>query len=314
MKFSIIIPIYKVEKYLEHCIDSVLAQTYHNFEVILIDDGSPDKCPQICDQYALKDSRIQVIHQPNGGQSSARNIGIELAKGDYIIFIDSDDWWFNSECLSKINKKLLEKDCEVLLIGMKKYYTLSNRFGNEQLPILEDEQNITIERLMQNNLFRACAWDKVIKRSIIEKYNLRFVVGQTSEDIEWCAKLLLIEPKFNILSEYIYIYRQQNTNSITANIKRKNIEDVINIIERFSNNNPTLPLKHYLANQLILLMGFSRKVETKSIKDLLERAKKYWWLTKYNWYPYVRIVSKIRFLGFNNTKYLLNVYHKYKRG
>jgi glycosyltransferase involved in cell wall biosynthesis len=92
---SVIVPIYKVEEYLPRCIDSILAQTYKNLEIILVDDGSPDKCPAICDEYAKKDSRIKVIHKKNGGVSSARNAGLEAAKGDYIFFVDC--FYFSSE-------------------------------------------------------------------------------------------------------------------------------------------------------------------------------------------------------------------------
>ena len=89
---SVIIPVYKVEKYLDRCLESIVNQTYKNLEIILIDDGSPDNCPAICDEYAQKDSRIKVIHKANGGVSSARNKGIDVATGDYIGFVDSDDW------------------------------------------------------------------------------------------------------------------------------------------------------------------------------------------------------------------------------
>ena len=92
MKFSVIIPIYKVEKYLPECVESVLKQTYTDFEVLLVDDGSPDSCPQICDDYASKDSRVKVIHKPNGGQADARNVGLEKASGDYVCYVDSDDY------------------------------------------------------------------------------------------------------------------------------------------------------------------------------------------------------------------------------
>ena len=92
MQFSVIVPIFKVEDYIERCIDSILAQTFTDFEVILVDDGSPDRCPQICDEYEKKDQRIRVIHKPNGGLVSARNAGIFAAKGDYITYVDGDDW------------------------------------------------------------------------------------------------------------------------------------------------------------------------------------------------------------------------------
>ena len=92
MKISVVIPIYNVEKYIERCIDSVLNQTYMNLEIILVDDGSPDRCGEICDNYAQIDKRIRVIHKENGGLSSARNAGLRIATGDYISFVDSDDW------------------------------------------------------------------------------------------------------------------------------------------------------------------------------------------------------------------------------
>ena len=92
IKISVIIPVYKVEKYINQCIESVIDQTYDNLEIILIDDGSPDKCPQICDEYANKDKRIIVVHKKNGGLASSRNIGLDLASGDLISFVDSDDW------------------------------------------------------------------------------------------------------------------------------------------------------------------------------------------------------------------------------
>lgn len=91
-KISIIVPVYKAEPYLRKCIDSILNQTFKDFELILVDDGSPDRCGEICDEYALKDSRIKIIHKENSGRSSARNVGLDIAQGEYIGFVDSDDW------------------------------------------------------------------------------------------------------------------------------------------------------------------------------------------------------------------------------
>ena len=92
MKVSFILPIYNVEKYLSECAESILAQTYRDFEILLVDDGSPDNCPALCDEWAKKDSRIKALHKPNGGLSDARNYGLEHAQGDYVVFVDSDDY------------------------------------------------------------------------------------------------------------------------------------------------------------------------------------------------------------------------------
>ena len=107
-KTSVIVPIYKVEEYLHRCIDSIINQTYTNLEIILVDDGSPDNCPMICDEYAKKDSRIRVIHKKNGGLSDARNAGLEIATGEYIGFVDSDDW-IHKDMYHILYKNIIEK-------------------------------------------------------------------------------------------------------------------------------------------------------------------------------------------------------------
>lgn len=314
IKYSIIIPVYNVEKYIKQCIDSILTQSYTNYEIILVNDGSKDSSGLICDEYKKINTRIRVIHKPNGGLSSARNAGLDMAKGEYIIFLDSDDWWDDTNALLYIDKKLKEADDDILIFGMKKYFTSSRTYGDERPPILKRGEEISMENLMRNNIFIACACNKVVKHSLINRLNLRFRIGQLSEDIEWCAKLLLANPTINVLPTCFYVYRQQNPSSITATITRKNVEHVLDTIVRLTKTQMTVPLKHYLANQLVLLMSFSRKVEKNEIADLLDEMKKYWWLIKYNWYPYTRLVSKVRFLGFNNVRYLLSIYHKYKRG
>ena len=117
-KISVIVPVYKTEKYLNRCVNSLLNQTYTNLEIILVDDGSPDKCPEICDEYSKKDSRIKVIHKKNGGVSSARNAALCVAKGQYITFVDSDDF-IAEEFVSSLYKALLEEKADISVCGMK---------------------------------------------------------------------------------------------------------------------------------------------------------------------------------------------------
>ena len=114
---SVIVPIYNVEKYLARCVDSIVNQTYKNLEIILVDDGSPDRCPQMCDDYAEKDSRIKVVHKKNGGLSDARNAGMAVATGEYISFIDSDDWIETSMFELLINN-IFQYDCEISCGGI----------------------------------------------------------------------------------------------------------------------------------------------------------------------------------------------------
>lgn len=113
---SVVVPIYNVENYIKKCVDSILSQTYKNLEIILVDDGSPDNCPQICDEYAQKDSRIKVIHKENGGVSSARNIGMENARGKWIAFIDADDW-IEEKYFEKMLDRVKTNDADIVLCG-----------------------------------------------------------------------------------------------------------------------------------------------------------------------------------------------------
>lgn len=317
MKFSIIIPIYKVEQYLRQCIDSVLAQTYTNFEIILVDDGSPDGCPAICDEYANKDSRIKVIHKPNGGLSDARNAGLEVAKGEYVMFLDSDDWWDDKDSLCKIAVSIKASGADITIIGMKKYFSQEHRIGDVRTPKKCDKANSTLshaqEQYMRSNIFVACAWDKVVRRTLIEKDNQRFVKHQLSEDIEWCCKLLLKNPQIDVLEEAFYVYRQQVATSITANVGVNNIKSILDVINRYAQKNGPEPLLHFIANQYVLLITNFMRLTKDDQRTLEAEVKRLWWLIHYNWYPYTRLVSKVKFLGYNITKNLLRFYYNQKR-
>ena len=189
IRFSIIVPIYKVERYLKTCIDSILTQTFSDFEVILVDDGSPDLCGKICNDYAENDLRIKVLHKANGGLSSARNAGLDIAIGEYIIFIDSDDFWDDNTALENINKNLTETKADLLIFPAKRYYEDKNKVTSilnievERRKIVNQSTNHAIEYMLQNNIYRAAAWNKVVKKSIIDTHNMRFRDGYLSEDI-----------------------------------------------------------------------------------------------------------------------------------
>lgn len=183
IRYSVIIPVFRVENYLRQCVDSVLAQSFKNFEVILVDDGSPDNSPAICDEYALRDKRVHVIHKINGGLSSARNAGLDIAQGEYVMFLDSDDWWDDLEALAKIDECLRSVNSDIIIIGMKKYFTRNGMVGDIRMPQKCDKETCTLShaqilhKYMQSNIYVACACDKVVRRSLIESHSLRFVQG-----------------------------------------------------------------------------------------------------------------------------------------
>lgn len=317
MKFSIIIPVYKVEKYLYQCVDSVLAQTFQDYEIILVDDGSPDKCPAVCDEYAARDNRVKVIHKTNGGLSDARNAGLDMAQGEYVIFLDSDDWWDDSDALAKVNSAIESTGSDAIIIGMKKYFTQDDKIGDIRIPEKCDIPTMSdvqvTQKYMQKNIFVACACDKIIRKDIIESDHLRFVKGQYSEDIEWCCKLLMKDIRIDVLEEAFYVYRQQVSTSITANIGIKNISSILDVISRYAQRDAYVPLLHFLANQYVLLITNFMRLSNKERKPLEGKIKSFWWLMEYNWYPYVKSVSRIKIFGFDVTKRMLRVYYLLKR-
>ena len=146
-KVSIVVPIYNVEKYLEQCIDSIINQTLKDIEIILVDDGSPDNCPQICDDYAKKDSRIKVVHKKNGGLSSARNAGIEVATGDYIGFVDSDDY-IELDMYEKMYSIAIENNVDFV---MSDYYRVSD--GGKVIATLDMDEGIYEKNKIKRDIF-----------------------------------------------------------------------------------------------------------------------------------------------------------------
>lgn len=237
-EFSIIVPIYNVEKYLRLCIDSILSQTYKNFEVILIDDGSPDRSGDICDKYAEEDIRVRAIHKRNGGLSSARNAGLEVASGCYVIFVDSDDYWDDNKALEHIHKNLTETQADLLIFPAKRFYEEENRYTNilnfkvDRNRIINSNVNDAVRYMLENNIYRAAAWNKVIKKEIIDVHQMRFKEGYLSEDMDWCGDLLLYCKKFDYYGNPFYCYRQQRSGSITSGKTEKLVSDKLYMIEK----------------------------------------------------------------------------------
>ena len=138
MKISVIIPVYNTEKYLKECVESVLAQTYHNLEILLINDGATDSSPQICESYAKQDARIKLIHKENGGLSDTRNMGIKQCSGDYVLFLDSDDYWDDPKMVEKLADQMQQYPVDILNFRYKKYMEDTKQF----VPCLKSVEDI----------------------------------------------------------------------------------------------------------------------------------------------------------------------------
>lgn len=212
-KISIIVPVYKAENYLHRCVDSLLAQTFSDFEVLLIDDGSPDRSGEICDEYAKKDNRIRVFHKENGGVSSARQCGIDNAEGEYTIHADPDDW-VEATMLEELYAKAKEEDADMVICD----YWLEYRDNNirKNLNVFNTDNEVLISRLVRGNLL-GILWNKLIRRDFINDNNISFVDGLNfCEDWIFIIKILSKKAKVSYLSIPFYHYdKYSNPNALT---------------------------------------------------------------------------------------------------
>lgn len=204
---SIIVPIYKVELYLKRCIDSIIKQSYENFELILVDDGSPDNCPAICDEYEIKEKRVKVIHKNNGGLSDARNAGLAVATGEYIVFVDSDDWVTPNylEALLRGIKKSGADICECGVVYTKGESELSEII-DETVNSYSTEKGLKL--LIEDKVFHQYVWNKIYRRAIIQ--NIVFPKGKTNEDEFWTYQIFGNAKSIARIQAPLYYYFQRN--------------------------------------------------------------------------------------------------------
>ena len=234
-KISIIIPVYKVECYLEECMESLLKQSYHNLEIILIDDESPDKCPQICDFYMEKDDRVKVIHKKNGGLSSARNAGIAIAKGSYLAFIDGDDF----VCKDYIETLICaceENDVKISACGYVEYYSDDKQIVHcgEKPYVITGEEAIKDIFTMKNDI-HVVAWNKLYAKELFEENNIFYPEGKIHEDVFTTYKFLANVDNVVYINRpcYFYVQREGSIINQTFNIKRLQLLDAIEDIRPF---------------------------------------------------------------------------------
>lgn len=290
-KFSIIIPIYKVEKYLRTCVDSVLSQTLRDIEVVLVDDGSPDGCPAICDEYAVADSRVIVIHKENGGSSDARNVGLLAATGEYVIFLDSDDYYLSPELLAKIDAKAIEGSCDAVFFRFRKYIEKTDTLTSAPTPYPATEGQTCSEvlaSLSALDMLDASAWSKAIRRTFLINNGLFFKKGMVCEDIEWFFRFASLLESVALLDLPAYCYRIRE-GSISHSLTEKNIRDMCFPITAYADairdgcTRNKAALLNYMAYQYYCVLGLSHNVlHGKIRRDFFKTLRKYRWLTEYS--------------------------------
>lgn len=217
---SIIVPIYKVEDYLPRCVESLLGQTDGNFELILVDDGSPDRCGIICDEYAAKDPRIFVIHKENGGLSDARNAGLEIARGEYIAFVDSDDW-VSPRYLELLRQGLETTGSDICECGILRTGGASCPEAAETLPEVFDTVT-ALEQLIRDGKFHQYVWNKLYRRETVG--DIRFPVGKTNEDEFWTYQVFGRAQRVARIDGILYNYFQRPGSIMGAGYSLKRLD------------------------------------------------------------------------------------------
>ena len=224
---SIIVPVYKAEKYIHQCIDSLLAQTYSNIEVILVDDGSPDNCGKICDEYAAKDCRVKVIHQQNGGVSVARQTGIDHATGEYSIHADPDDW-VEQNMIEELVAKAVADNADMVICD---FYRESKSDRIHVCQNLGDDLSASavLRKILSQQLHGSC-WNKLVNRSRIEG------IGFTPEDLciledeLYNIRILARKIKVSYLPKAFYHYRVENEHSLCNTISEKSFKSKVKAV------------------------------------------------------------------------------------
>lgn len=220
---SIIVPVYNVQQWLNKCIDSLISQSYKNIEVLLINDGSTDRSGEICDEYSRTDSRIKVIHISNNGQSVARNKGLHISKGEYVLFIDSDDYLCDREIIKKFVNILNNSKCDFIYTSYCRFNDGNENEITEILPINLTNKDIEnklgkniLADLITKSSFHHAPYLKVCRRDFILKNNLYFREGYYHEDVEWSFKVFYYAKKIVIYNDSWYMRRMRENSTITS--------------------------------------------------------------------------------------------------
>ncbi len=325
MKFSVIVPVYKVEGYLEQCVESVLQQTYTDFELILVDDGSPDRCPEMCDDFSQKDSRIKVIHKKNGGLSSARNAGLDIATGDYVVFLDSDDFWNDENALQEVYDKA-KFGTDIVIFGCTDWDIHTNkkvvsRSSYNQEIMQSNDKNMILHYLLSEKKLPGGSTVFMTRRKIIERNSIAFKEGINAEDYDWVLEVFLNADSFVAIDNPFYTYRKGRIGSITTVPNMKTINGIIYTVEKWiekanmiDNDTIKRDVLNYLAHiyttgvvMLARLKGEDKKMATKRLKvyeDVLKAA--YWKKTK-------AVRFSLAIFGYRITAYMTNKAFRIRR-
>lgn len=313
--FSIIVPVYNVQNYLAECIRSVLCQDFGDYECILVDDGSTDGSGELCEEMARRDKRLRVYHQENRGLSAARNRGVQVAGGTYILFLDSDDFFAKPNFLSMLAAGC--RNADVVLFNYARFtnHLLSPLLHFPQEPLLE-EKGIFLLDLVNRNVYTSSACNKAVRRDFLMETGIRFEIGTLSEDIAWNAAIMLEAKSWAIVSDCVYAYRVRN-GSITHTISLTHVQMQLRIILKLVEDGTSLlgtmreAYFGYVSFQYCALLINIRLCRPSPGPAYLEKIRDMDWLLQYDTNRTVKLIHRVyQHLGFRATSWLLLVYFK----
>lgn len=304
-----------------HCLNSVLKQSFNNYEIILVNDGSTDTTLKYCQDLCRKNECIKLVNKENGGLSSARNAGIELATGDYLLFLDGDDFWRDNDFLENLNC-IIETNSPDTIIFPYSYYYAKDRIKEYQFNLSEissSSNNFSdnLYSLIDNGIWYPSACNKCIRRDIVTINNISFPLNMTSEDVRWCFEISQHIASYYIYNQGVYMYRQNREGSISYKLKMKNLEDLFLNIENVLSGSKKirgadyLYLSHYYLEIIPYITPFLGNVKVKGLLN------KYKWLSEYSKQTKNKkkrlIYYCLKYMGFRMSSFCLNILVKLYR-
>ena len=322
-KLSFILPIYNVEAYLPHCVNSILKQMTDDCEIILVDDGTKDHSGVICDDYAARDRRIRVIHKENGGLSSARNAGMDIAQGEYLCFVDSDDS-IEENTVEKLLQWIHTQGADVCFLRTKKIYPdgseeeLNENLSTDCLRCCSRQQ--ALSHLASRPIYPGSAWAKLWRREFLEANHFRFPPDRRlSEDLIFCLNAYLKAERMDYLDFPFYCYRQARPGSITSDISPKYFFDSFlfteEVCRRFQNDRESTEGKLALsagAYEYMIRLWEAEKLPSQK-EEAYHKLKAYRWVLNCGSTKKTKMVHlAVKLLGLKNTSKLLDIYQNHR--
>lgn len=302
VNLSVIIPIYNVaEEYLRECLNSMTSQTYKKTEFIVVIDGSTDRTPEICIEFADTDPRFKLFRRKNCGAGASRNFGLDKATGDYVMFMDSDDYWLDDGLLESVARLLSESHADILSFSYKEFYNNDNR---PTVPIPANlprkyilNQDDALECLLKapRNTFSSSIITKVIKLSLIREHDIRFIEGVNCEDAHFTAQLIYYAKSYDRLNECVYaVRRHRGSTSRSRNADDRILRSMLTVFddlsERFKlHETRNSPVLDFLASPYLYILGKASALENS--KPYQGRLKEYSFLLMQSSRLYVRAVG-----------------------